>query len=565
MVGECATDVKSATSPGRPVYTLMANHPGNRTQKRIGIAMDKPPKLRSLAGRPYRQAVASLWDESAIWDYLRYDDDGQLWVNDLRVIDAVGRYGSPLEIVDTTLVERRAREWMDLSRAVAEETGYPGRLGYLYAAKANMASEVAHAAYRAGWHAETSSSQDLTHLAWLHERGLLPEGLRVACNGFKLPPALYGRPASDTPPAASRITLPENTLSAVLRDTAYADQIVEFARRGWDITPILDSGELAHFSAPGNPEMNVGLRLRCGPARSMADLDRLESRFGMDRHELAAAASAIAQIPHLRLTTFHAMVGAAQTIPVPTFVESLLLAARIWATLRREHEALREFDMGGGVPPLGEPYDHRGFLRNLFEGLIAVSREADVPPPDFTFEFGSLVAAESSFHVFKVILLKEHGRTGGDQGRRWAIVDGGLMAAIPDMLLIDRQFRFLAVNDTDRPAQAVLIGDPSCDSDGRYPPSNSTNETAVLLPSGAGQQYVLIQGVGAYQEILAGVRGAHHCGLLEAIELILEPGPGGEVRARLMPRQTRRDAAAVLGYTEAAAGALKAAMGRSSE
>ena len=52
---------------------------------------------------------------------------------------------------------------------------------------------------------------------------------------------------------------------------------------------------------------------------------------------------------------------------------------------------------------------------------------------------------------------------------------------------------------------------------------------------------------------------------LEAIELILEPGPDGTVRARIMPRQTSRDAAAVLGYTEETAVSLGAALGAESD
>jgi hypothetical protein len=62
--------------------------------------------------------------------------------------------------------------------------------------------------------------------------------------------------------------------------------------------------------------------------------------------------------------------------------------------------------------------------------------------------------------------------------------------------------------------------------------------------------------VGAYQEILSGVRGAHHCGLLEALELIVERGADGVRQVRLTPRQTWRDAAHVLGYTDETAEAL---------
>jgi len=531
--------------------------------------------LQAQVGRPYRDAVRSLWPDVGIWDYLRYDDAGDLWLGPLRLIDAVRAYGTPLEVVDTVVLERRAREWSALAERTAAAAGYPGRLGFLYAAKANMASEITHAAYRAGWHAETSSQQDLAHLMWLAERQLLPAGLRVVCNGFKLPPEAFGRDAlgacdpAGLPPAHPRSLLlppaPPEHLDPAVRDRPYAETIVHLARAGWAITPILDEGEVAWFAARGQPPMAVGLRMKHGQVATDHEHAALVSRFGFDREGLFAAAEAVAAAPHLALTTLHAMVGAAETIPVERMVASLRYAGAVWADLRTRHPELRELNMGGGVPPLGEPYDHAGFLRGLYAALAEEAAARAVPPPDLTFEFGSLVAAESAMHVFRVVQRKvNHIAAAGEPGGAlpWAILDGGLMAAIPDMLLIDRAFRFLALTGANRPALAVRFGDLTCDSDGRYPPASFGPGAAVLLPDAA-PLHVAVMGVGAYQEILAGVRGAHHCGLLEAVELILEPGPDGPL-ARVIARQTKAEAMAVLGYTDDAAAALaRAALARS--
>lgn len=510
----------------------------------------------------YRDRIEALHGQSRIWDHLRYDEAGNLWIGGLRVVDAVRRYGSPLEIVDTTLIERRSQQWFALTREVAEAHGYSGSLRYLYAAKANMASEITHAAYRSGWDAETSAQQDLAHLRWMKEQGVLPEGLRVVCNGFKLPAAYYGYPEVDPAPSQSRVDLPVKRLDQIVRNAPYADNIREMAAEGWDITPILDMDELPTFTAPGTPPMKVGLRLKFGKVADEAALGRLESRFGFEKKALFEAAREIADLPHLELRSLHAMVGAAQTIPVPQFVESLLLAGRIWMELKAEHPSLVELNMGGGLPPLGEDYDHRGFLEGLMSGLQQIAREACLPAPDLCFEFGSLVVAECGFHVFKVMQQKQsHREASGEAGTPWALLDGGLMAAIPDMLLIDKPFRFLAASGANRPAVAVRFGDPSCDSDGRYPPASFGADAIEWLPESEGPLHVCIQGVGAYQEILSGVRGAHHCGLLEAIELILERQADGRVAGRLLPRQTSAEAAVVLGYTDGSARALRATMG----
>lgn len=534
-----------------------------------------PDDLARWIGRPYAEAVAERYAGCRIWDHLRYDAAGDLWFNDLRLVDAIAACGTPLEVVDTTVIERRCAEWMALTRGVAAAIGYPARLHYLYAAKANMAAEVTHAAYRAGWHAETSGTQDLRHLAWLREHGLLPPEMRVVCNGFKLPPAAPGgaagagarreddagrgaavadaRTAADAPPSA-RLAIPRADRLALGVDGSYAGTIVALRRGGWNIQPILDAGEVAWFAACGVP-FEVGLRLKFGPVADRAALAGWVSRFGLAPGALAAAAAEVAAAPGLTLTTLHAMVGAAEAIPVPDMVAAYRVAGAVWAALRRDHPHLVELNLGGGVPPLAEPYDHEGLVRGVLGALADAAAAAGVPAPEVTFELGSLVAEEAGLHVFGVLQTKDN----DDGPVDWALVDGGLMAAIPDMLLIGKSFRVLATHGARRPARAVRLGDLTCDSDGRYPPKREGDGAAVLLPEGD-DVAVAIVGVGAYQEILSGVRGAHHCGLLEAVELIVERGADGMRRARLMPRQTWRDAAAVLGYNDATAAALARTM-----
>lgn len=526
---------------------------------------DRGTGLQRFIGRPYREAVAEMWGHLGAWEPFRYDEQGDLWQDELRLLDAVAAYASPLEVVDTRRVEQRCHAWMSLAREEARRAGYPGRLDFLYAAKANMASEVAHAAYRGGWHAETSSAQDLAHLRWLRENDLLPEGLRVVCNGFKLPPARIraAAPKSRQPAATSLPLPPGDDVARSVRELPYAARIVEMAEAGWDISPILDTGELGFFAAEGMPDMKVGLRTKFGRVDDDAELAAHVSRFGFSRDALFEAAATIADAPHLQLTTLHAMVGAATTMPVAEMVAALGHAGRLYAALRREHPTLRELNMGGGVPPLGEDYDHAGLLAGIFAELSAAAAAAEVPPPDLTFEFGSLVAAECGLHVFHVL----HEKTNATDGLPWAIVDGGLMAAIPDMLLIDKPFRIVALSGANRPARAVRLGDLSCDSDGRYPPESFGEDAVVLLPEPTTDEqgkptetWLAVLGVGAYQEILSGVRGAHHCGLLEAMELIIEAGADGAPAARVVPRQTRDQAAEQLGYGPDAVAPLRRAM-----
>lgn len=522
-------------------------------------AVERNQTPESIREGNYLERIKKETEGLRIWDYLRYDEKGDLWLNELRIVDAIRLYGTPLEIVDTTIIERRCQEWRGLAEEVGKEVGYTGGFEYFFAAKANMSAEIAHAAYRSGWQAETSSTLDLENIKWLHERGLIDHSLRIICNGFKLPPQCYGLPEERPKKLKSKeIEFVQDARPLVsTHEISYADNICLLRSIGFDIVPILDSGELNYFAQREEiPEMDVGLRLKFGKVTNDEELTRLVSRHGMTWEELKETAEKIEKVPHLTLTMFHAMVGAAETIPVDTFVDSLLFAADKYFELKKDHPDLKYFNMGGGMAPLSENYNHREFLEKFLSGLKQKAEAANLPQPIVIFEFGSYVAAESGFHVFKVVQEKDNSLTAEGESETWSIVDGGLMAAIPDMLVIGKEFRILAANNAHSPGKWVRIGDLSCDSDGRYPPK-PMEPKKVLVPETEEETYLVILTVGAYQEILAGIRGAHHCGLLEAAELILERRKDGKVYGRLMPRQTRQNARELLGYSQKAIGPLR--------
>jgi len=496
--------------------------------------------------------------------FLRYDTEGNLWINGLRVVDAINMYGSPIEIVDTTIIERRAAEWQEMAKRTAREAGYdPEKLEYFYAAKANMSSEITAAAYRSGWMAETSGSQDLENIRWMEKRGLVNrESFRIICNGFKLPPQVYGQPKSEYDfGVKSSVTFDqEGHRFDGDQETSYADNIVLLRTLGFDITPILDSDELSHF-AQGNevPMMEVGLRMKMGKVSQDEELDQLVFRHGMAWEEIKRTAKTLERVDHLNLTILHAMVGAAETMEVDSFVENLLFAVDKYFELKKISPGLTTFNMGGRMAPRSENYDHERFLRKLLKGVKERAEAAGLETPRLQFEFGSYLAAEAGFHAFKIIQMKRNNVDSKGEQEVWAIANLGLMGAIPDMLIIGKDnFQFLAANNGLASPMKVRIGDLTCDSDGIWP-TKAMEPRKVWIPD-APNTHMVIAGVGAYQEILAGIRGVHHCGGLEAVELILEKRNDGLVYARVVPRQTSQESRKMLGYNPKAGEALRATL-----
>lgn len=444
-------------------------------------------------------------------DYLAVRD-GRLHFEDLDLYATVRQYGSPLELVYTPLIERRVREMIALFADARAATGYRGGFVYANATKANVAEEVVRHALLAGAHQETSSTYDVDIARLLWRAGVLPPDRLVICNGFKVP--------------------------------SYADNIKALRREGYvNVLPVLDSpAEVDAFATLELPLM-VGLRQRIeAGVTTRAALDRVESRFGMGFDELAAQADRLAGLPHLAFRLYHAMLGS-QLDREEEWLASLLFAVEYYCTLRERHPSLEYFDFGGGMPvaySLDFSFDYAGFARRLLAGVKGVCARRGVPEPTIVGEFGRYTTAEHGAHLFRVV---EEKPAGG--GAAWYLVDSSLMVSLPDSWGIGQKFIVLPLNGYDRPTRRVWLGGLTCDSDDVY---REAGEPGYLtLPAADGELYLGFFGTGAYQEMLSGVRGVHHCLLPEAKELIVERDAAGE-RRRVMHGQTSRNVLSVLGY-----------------
>jgi len=514
---------------------------------------------------PYVERIKKETEGLRMWDYLKYDSEGNLHINDLKVVDIAGATGTPLEIVDTRITEKRAKEWIDLSKKVARDVGYEGGIDYLYASKADPAAEIVTAAIRSGWGIETSSALDLVNIEWLLDNGIAPKNLKVVCNGLKLHPAVYNKPSVQAVlPKDIKVNGITARKAARHYGVSYAEMITKLASNNVDIVPVIDSiDELNYFAQPNEiPEMNVGVRLKVyGTAFDNTQLSKLVARHGMDWETINKAANRIQKIPHLTLTMFHAMMGAAETIPVDDIVGTILHTADLYFELKKNHQTLKSFNMGGGVPPLGFGYNHEEFLTKLFVGLKKKAAEHDCEEPIIVFEFGSYVAAEAGHHVMQIIHEKENSIEENGKNIPWGIVDTPFMRAIPDMLVIDRDdFIVLAANNANNLAQYMRLGDLTCDSDGRWPTKDmeKKGKKGILVPKSDEEQLMVIVATKAYGEQLTGVGGVGHCGLMEPVELIIEE-IDGKPNARLVPRQGYKEASKLLGYNQDSIESLKAA------
>jgi arginine decarboxylase len=465
----------------------------------------------------------SVPDQHAFNDYLNVRD-GRLYFEDLDLAQLFvgGRQDqglaktlpSPLEIIYLPKIRQKIERMHQIFADVSAEIGYAGRFHYAYASKANAAEEVVRTTLGARAHHEMSGTVDVEIARLMISAGRLTPEQMVICNGFKA----VGTDYADN----------------IVRLKREHDNVIPVVEDFCELPPLIDSG--LHFE--------VGLRQKSyGAHQNQAEMDAHNCRFGMDVDSIWKAAEAIAAAPNLSLKLYHAMVGS-QIVSETDFLTWLEPPIEIYAQLRQRYPSLSIFDFGGGVPApmtLNFAFDYHGFVRRLLTTLQEVCARYDVPVPDVLGEFGRYTATEHGAHLFKVVTVKEN-----RSKLPWYIIDGSIMTSFPDSWALSEHFIVLPLNHLDQPFRRVQLGGMTCDSDDVYPPKPS--HSPLYLPVETNDLYLGFFGIGAYQEMLGGVRGSKHCALPEAVELIVDRDSDGRYQFEILPGQSSDDVLRNLGY-----------------
>jgi arginine decarboxylase len=400
----------------------------------------------------------------------------------------IARYGAPLEIAYCPLITEQIERMQGWATAARQYAGYQGAFLYAYATKANFAEEVVRTALTSGAHYETSATADVLIAHYLWRQGVLPEERFIFCNGSK--------------------------------EDAYVDAIVALREAGYTlVVPILDDlRELEALIERCDAPLLLGVRER----HAIETVDAAHSggeRFGLTPAEIEQVAARLEGTPH-RLMVYHAMVGS-QIEDVDGWMARLARSAEAYCRLRRRVPTLQAFNFGGGMPTsayaLDFNFDYQEFLSRLMKELAAVCASYDVPQPDIIGEFGRYTVASHSLFLMQVGAVKE----GQGTAAPWYLVDGSMMVALPDSLIVeDQQFIVLPLDRWEAPARtARLAGRRTCDSDDVFP---RPSQPPLTLPADAEGMVVAIFGIGAYQQMISGRGGAHHCLNPEMRRIIIE-------------------------------------------
>ena len=462
----------------------------------------------------YLQNRYGIESDGRLTDFLSRRDGRLLLADQVDLNAMIARYGAPLEIAYCPLITEQIERMQNWAAAARANAGYAGAFLYAYATKANFAEEVVRTALASGAHYETSATADVLIADHLWRQGVLPEDRFIFANGSK--------------------------------EDAYVDAIVALRKAGYvRVVPILDDlRELEALLERCDAPLLLGVRER----HAIATVDASHSggeRFGLTPDEIAQAAERLQGTPH-RLVVYHAMVGS-QIEDIDGWMARLARSAENYCRLRQRVPSLQAFNFGGGMPTsaytLGFSFDYTGFLERLMRELTATCAAYDVPQPDIIGEFGRYTVASHNLYLLEVGAVK----AGQADAPPWYLVNGSLMVSLPDSLIVeDQQFVVLPLDRWDSPvAEARLAGRRTCDSDDIFP---RPSQPPLALPADAEGMVLAIFGVGAYQQMISGRGGAHHCLNPEMRRIIIERDGDALVVREIAP-QHLSTIMGLLGYT----------------
>lgn len=404
-----------------------------------------------------------------------------------NVLDAVKKYGAPLEIFFPNILEKRLEELTDLFNAYIKIYRYPSKFYYHYPMKVSQNKEFVLPIVAEGANLETASANELKLVKKMWENGRLARSLKVICNGPKT--------------------------------KEYLDTIAELKSKDLDIIPIIE--DLNEYNYLHSYRGNVGIRLDVD-IKVSSHWDRKIDRFGLDQNEILK----LGKIKNLKILHYH---SGSQIERLKDILKPLRKAMETYVQLKKINPSLETLDIGGGMPI---PYDRKykysidTLIESIVKFLTNFCQKEGIKPPNIICEWGRYIVAPAQITVFQVI-AKKHIAVGNNKS--WYIINGSFMNDLLDTWALHQKWHVVPVNHMNMKKKAqVWLAGMTCDSDDKYTAGTYLSLPDIeQLPEGE-SLYLALLDTGAYQDALA----SHHCLLSSPIKLSAQNGELQVIRKR---------------------------------
>lgn len=443
-----------------------------------------------------------------------------LYYKDINLYELIKKYNAPLEVAYTPMIGEQINKMKKWFGDEIKSQNYKGKYYYAYATKANYYSEVVVSALNDIDMLETSSAYDISLIIMLAKYKYIKKGFTVICNGFK--------------------------------NEFYIENIKTLLKMGINVIPIIENErEFELLSRLKGFKFNVGLRYNSDfesrlIKHNFHSKDAFDNRFGFDEANIEKLAQKISLCDFMTLKVLHFHFGG--TIEnIDNYIRGFSNIVEIYCKLKKLYPSLEIFDFGGGMPvkySLTYNFDYKQLVSKIIGATKQICSKYNTNEPDLIGENGRFTTADHSFYIYKIDFTKS------SNNNKWYIINGSLMNMTPDVWGIQQDFTILPINLYENDCIPVSLGGETCDPDDRY--FLQERNVKMFMPEiHSGQTlYIGIFGIGAYQEIISGIGGLHHCLIPEGNELVISLKDGKKHYQKVSDITSTEKAAKVLDYNK---------------
>ncbi len=414
-------------------------------------------------------------------NYLHYENN-QLYYKDINLLSLVSKYGSPIKVGYPEMIKEKINYLKSIFKKYIQVSNYKGK--YFYAT-ANKASYYAENVITAGKFAdfyEVSSVSDLTIVERVLSKKIVKKK-KIICNGIK--------------------------------DSKYISLMCKLVNKGYEVLDIIDS--ISEFEnilkQPLKNVLEIGLRVKVEDVYEKNPNIVKFNRFGLYKDEVDYILRTYKMNPKLNLTTVHYHQRSSK-FDKEKYLINLSSAFSEYARVASREKSVTTFDIGGGCPyDKIDEYDYPQFVKITIDLIKELSFKYGVAEPDIIQENGRYTVSDACFNIYKINTIKH-------DDKPWYIADNSFMTSLPNSWALQEDFLILPINLIENKQIPVRLAGDTCDGDDVY--YYQSKEELCLPEIKDGQTlYIGIFGMGAYQEILSGIGGIHHCLNREEHDLII--------------------------------------------
>lgn len=441
-------------------------------------------------------------------------ENGQLYWNDVLLIDIIKEYGTPLKLTYLPKISENIKRSKSLFSEAFKKLKYNADYTYCYCTKSSHFSFVLEEALKNDIHLETSASFDIPIVRKLYETGKIDKDRYVVCNGFKR--------------------------------QLYLENVTGLINDGFkNCIPVLDTlSELDYYEKHATTPYKVGIRVA---ADEEPNFEFYTSRLGIrysDILDLYKSKIKGSDKAELKLLHFFINTGIRDTAYYWSELSRFIFK---YCELKKICPELDTVDIGGGFPiktSLQFEFNYQYMVEQVVENIKWICDKNNVPVPNIITEFGSYTVGESGAVLYSVLDQKLQ-----NDKELWYMIDGSFITHLPDAWGLNQKFILLAVNKWNDIFHRVNMGGLTCDSMDYY--NSEAHSQEVFLPKieNGDKLYMGFFHTGAYQESLGGYGGIQHCLIPAPRHVLIDKNEDGQITTKIFAEeQQSENMLKILGY-----------------